>query len=292
MKTTFTQIFNKLVSIETKSVNIKSSIKTKLLSKEEKEFVTNNLDKFVKALEKREQKINEEILFNKDKIIADLYKISVKKYRELKQKANEICKLFDAGYSMGGTIILYCTKGLLRNKFGSYSNCQEYAKTSRYKATHGYNEIYLTIKELDQIEIIGGVPTIKLSKDKISECLNLVSKGKNKHYQIYFEKGFITKTFHGVTYQECKNWREKEYLQQLKQRNPILATKEIERRKQDALNKFVGFNHSIRVGNCVQGTKAFVQRHKLDANFGYKLDYLIGLEPNSIFVQKLFNNFV
>ena len=76
MKTTFTQIFNKLVSIETKSVNIKSSIKTKLLSKEEKEFVTNNLDKFVKALEKREQKINEEILFNKDKIIADLYKIS------------------------------------------------------------------------------------------------------------------------------------------------------------------------------------------------------------------------
>lgn len=291
-QTQFTQIFDKLVAMQAKSTNIKSTIKSKLLSKDEKEFVTKNLDKFIKNFEKLERKIYLNKCNENNKKIADKFNISVKKYIALRVKSLDIVKCFNAGYSMGGVIELYMKKGVITQYLVGYDTRQEYSKSCRYKAIHGHNNIVLTVKQLEQIEIIGGIPTIKLSDDKITECLMLVGKGNKNNYKIEFEKGFLTKTYHGNSYQECVNWRNREYMQRLKERNPELATIEIEKRKREALNKFVGFEHSIKVGNCINGTKAFAQKHNLDMKFGYRLGYLVELEPTSHFVQKLFNNFV
>lgn len=295
-QTKFAQIFGKLILIRTKNSTVKSSMKSTLLSKDEKEFIAKNLEKFIKNFDKHDLKLREDEKFKQDKNDADYLKISVKKYRELKIKAYNICKCFNAGYSMGGSISLYirqnkksdCTLRYLEN----FDDRHEYSKNCRYKAIHGYNRITLTIKELEQIVIIGGIPTIKLTNDKISECLVLVGTGYKNNYNINFTKAFLTGTYHAKTYQECVDWRNKMYIQRLKERDSTLVARATDNRKRESLKRFVGFEHSIKVGNCEIGTKAFAQKHNLDIRFGYRLGYLMELEPTSPFVQKLINNFV
>jgi predicted ATP-dependent endonuclease of OLD family len=97
---------------------------------------------------------------------------------------------------------------------------------------------------------------------------------------LLFKEGFITSTYHSDTFDGCENWRKDEYLRKIKERIFVNENRNV-------LTKFIGLKHSLKVGNCEIGTKMFAQRHNLDVNNGYRLDYLLSLEPNNIFVNKL-----
>ena len=280
---TTSQIFDKLVSTGVKVTNLKSASKSKLFTKEEKEFITTNFDKLVSKLKAKSTKDRELFEFNRDKVVADLLKLSVKKFRELRDKANLICECFNAGYSMGGVIKLHLRRGDNYVTIGKYDNTEEYAKTSNYRAIHGYNDICMSLKELEQMVIIGGIPTIKLSKVKISECLMLIGLKQKSNYCIEFKKGFVTGDYHGFSYQECLIWRQEMVAKKLMQRNKNINSI-------TNLNRYVGLNHSIAVGNCIQGTKMFAQKYNLNQEFGYRLDYLMQLEPNNPYLNRLVTN--
>lgn len=217
--------------------------------------------------------------------------MSLKKYENIKEKGYAICNCFNSGYSMGGIIAVVINIDGKNIRLTQTDTREEYAKSSKYKATHGYNEFVLTIKQLEQIEIIGGVPTIKQDGNKIAKCLILLGRGSKNNYNISFQESFVTKDFHG-TYNECLAWRKKQYLQCLKERSGVLYNRLMMVRKEEVLNRFVGYKHSIDAGNCKVGTQAFAQKHNLDISFGYKLGYLFELDPNSYFVQRVFNSFI
>jgi len=272
-------IIEKLVILNTDVHNFKKYFKTKYFTKEEIIFIKDS-----KTLEKDVIKFfikkAKESKFKTDSGIANKLKISVKKYYSFLELGEKIAQCFDAGYSMGGIINVYVKHGENNVLVGTKNTKQEYSKSSKFKAIHGYNEIIISKKHFEKLEIIGGVPTIKLENSKISKCLMLIGKGHKNKYQILFKEGFITSTYHSDTFGGCENWRKDEYLRKIKERNFVNENRNV-------LTKFIGLKHSLKVGNCEIGTKMFAQKHNLDVNNGYRLDYLLSLEPNNIFVNKL-----
>lgn len=272
-------IIEKLVLLNTNVYNFKKYFKTKYFTKEEIIFIKDS-----KTLEKDVIKFfikkAKESKFKKDSEIANKLKVSVKKYYSFLELGEKIAQCFDACYSMGGIINVYIKHGENDVLVGTKNDKQEYAKSSKFKAIHGYNEIIISKKHFEKLEIIGGVPTIKLENSKISKCLMLIGKGHKNKYEILFKEGFITNTYHSETFEGCENWRKNEYLRKIKDRNFVNENRNV-------LTKFIGLKHSLKVGNCEIGTKMFAQKHNLDIDNGYRLDYLLSLEPNNIFVNKL-----
>jgi hypothetical protein len=272
-------IIEKLLLLNTNVNNFKKYFKTKYFTKEEIIFIKDS-----KTLEKDVIKFfikkAKESKFKTDSGIANKLKISLKKYYSFLELGEKIAQCFDAGYSMGGIINVYVKHGENNVLVGTKNTKQEYSKSSKFKAIHGYNEIIISKKHFEKLEIIGGVPTIKLENSKISKCLMLIGKGHKNKYQILFKEGFITSTYHSDTFDGCENWRKDEYLRKIKERIFVNENRNV-------LTKFIGLKHSLKVGNCEIGTKMFAQKHNLDVNNGYRLDYLLSLEPNNIFVNKL-----
>lgn len=272
-------IIEKLITLSATVNNYEKLLKHKSFSKEEKEFIKNSKT-LNKLILRYFEKVDKEIKFKKYSINANKLKISVKKYLSFLNLGNEIANCFDAGYSMGGIINVYVKYKQEKILVGKRNSCEEYAKSTIYKAKHGYNEITIDKKYFERIKIIGGIPTITLEKEKISKCLMLISSGVKNNYKIYFKEGFITNNYHSESFADCQNWRKKEVLNKIKERT-------FKNKNKSILKKFVGFKHSLMVGNCEIGTKMFANKHNLNIEYGYTIEYLISLEPNNIFVNKL-----
>jgi hypothetical protein len=205
----------------------------------------------------------------------------------LKDKAYYVAKCFNMGYSMGNLITVSVKVKDKTFTLNSFDTRDNYASSSKYKAIHGYYDIVLAINELDSIQIIGGIPTIVLSKEKIAPCKSLISKSSKQNFKIEMKDMFLTETFHGNTIESCKEWRRKRVIQLQKDRINKCSEQVKEEIKQKNLKRFVGFQHSINVGNCDTGAKIFAQRYGLDTNLGYRLDYLISLEPTNVYLNKV-----
>jgi len=257
------------------------------MPKIDKEFCLKNIQKVIECIKKIENIVLDAKIAKE--LEGKTFGYSVKKYFKMKHKANEIAKCFRAGYSRGGTVNVYI-KNNTKVMIGG-SDSRTYYKGSKYKPLHSNHSIIITKKELEQIKIIGGIPTIVLENKKISKCIMFVGSGNKNSYQIHKKEGFVTSSFHSFNMQECIDFRKKRVSQLLiireqKKNLDIFRAEQkilIEKKK----ISFVGFNHSISAGNCKTGTEMFISKHNLNKEFGYRLDYLIQLEPNNNFIKKL-----
>jgi hypothetical protein len=277
------------------------NIKSFLISykKDEREFYLKNKPAIFKELQilinKKYEKIKSAELLKESKQI----NIPVKKLIAYKTKANKIAACFNAGYSMGGTIkvILVNGKKMVKQtgseifskvdrklQIGLYSNAAEYSNSCKYSATHSSNTVELTPGELYNIEIVGGIPTQKLENKKISNCFTWVGCGNKQTYFIKKIQTFITADFHSSSFKECENWRKNMAVQLLQKRHELISMSD---RLNAAKSKFVGLEDSLKVGNCLEGTKAFAQRNNLNYEYGYNLGYLLKIEPNNKFLLRL-----
>jgi hypothetical protein len=186
-----------------------------------------------------------------------------RKYKDLQAKAKSILHSFRTGYSMGEEKIL----ALDGKIFCFVDNCREYSGGCKYQAQHGTLTIRLEMHELRAIEKIEGVWTVRR---KGTQADWLKSHGAKGSHKFEFFSGHLVGTSHGSTVEEC---------------NALEAEKE--RTKSDAateaarfLTRFVGFDDRRIAGACEAGVAAFCERHGLNPEFGYRIDYLIGLGDN------------
>jgi uncharacterized protein YkuJ len=288
MKTQLKTIFNKLVSLGATYKKHKSYINTKNLSKDEVVLAKTKYSDLNQMFYLKDLADTKQRIFEQNKLEAGKLKVSVKKYLELKDKAYDVAKCYCMGYSMGNLIEVSVKVKDKTFTLNSFDTRDEYASSSKYKAIHGYYDIVLTVNELDSIQVIGGIPTIVLSKEKIAPCKCLLSNGNKNHFKIEMEDMFLTETFHGNTIESCQNWRGRETIKLKKDRIDKYSEQVKEEIKQKKLKRFIGFQHSINVGNCETGTKMFAQKYGLDISLGYSLDYLVSLEPNNVYLFYLF----
>ena len=209
------------------------------------------------------------------------FNLSGVEYRKLQEKAESILACFHSNYSMGE----YRWLRIGEKVFATSHNLREYAKSCKYSPNYGTIEITLTMNQLRQIEIIGGIPTIKHENSKISKCSILRDSSTKKYVNtIELDDSFyITADYHGLSYEECLDWR--------KQRALRLISNRIQNQEtENKLKKFVGFQHSVQAGNCEIGTKAFAEKHGLDPEMGYSLKYLKELDKNNHFIDRILTN--
>jgi hypothetical protein len=191
----------------------------------------------------------------------------------LKKRLYEIAKHIPImGYSMGS---VYCVKlGSLEVR---YDDTENYAKSCKYKATHGYLKLELTKEELINIKIIGGVITYIYpnQKSKIKKCWWYDANGKKNNYKLTKVEGYLYDNFHADDKEAIKKHIElcKETEKRIKEQ------KRTEKQKQRAYKKALqleyNFADSINAGNCENGTKAFIMRCKLNIGQSYTGKYLM-----------------
>ena len=306
-KQTVKQIANTAFLAARTASNLLSFLKS--FKKEEKEFYlkkhTEILKELVNLIHIKEAKNTKAELVKEAKEI----KVTAKKLAEYKVKADKIAACFNAGYSMGGSINVYLRNGkkmgetyaadengkldyskkvnkLIDNTLliGFNSDAKDYPRSSKYKATHSSHSIFLSVKEIEEIKVIGGIPTQILENKKIAKCISFLGIGNKHTYFIARKEQYITDNFHANTVLECENWRSQMAVRKLKER---LSKKTMEEKIQIAKGKFIGLIHSTKVGNCVEGSLQFAKRHNLNPDFGYNLGYLLNIEPTNTFLLRL-----
>lgn len=204
--------------------------------------------------------------------------VSRSEFLELREKAQKVAEsLAHSGYSMGELVRVVVTKSK-RSRFNcvtiaSQDNRQEYANSCKYRPTHGYDTVSLYLSELRDIQIIGGIPTIVHTNDKISKCTVWKSEGSKQYWSIEMSDMYITKTYHAESIEDAIEWRKQEAERMINSRNEKLEWERLQK-------KFVGFQHAIEAGNCRSGIESFVRRHGLNKDHGYNLGYLMSLEDN------------
>jgi hypothetical protein len=270
-------ISKKLLEMGCKSTNVKTMLK-KLPAIERKKWegkeglIQKDLEAYErkKAIEARKAEIAK---------AAKEHGLSVKEYQVLHEKAKTILSDFHTGHSMG----CYRTMKLEGKLFATDHILQDYAKSCKYKPAYGGFVIDLTKKELREINEIGLVWTVKGKEvaPKVFEEKHLKPIGSKHNYSINWESGFLTSNFHAKTIEGAMAWRNIRAIQLLKSRNEKLN-------KEKLKTRFVGFEHSLKAGNCEPGTLAFCQKYNLDPKMGYRLDYILSLEE-STFTEKLFS---
>jgi hypothetical protein len=219
-------------------------------------------------------------------------KISVKVFDSALQMLSLIKLInYSTGHSMGcskrisicGIKGNYCVK--------STSTCTDYAKSCSYKAIHGSINITFSIAEIKELvknyefQSIGGVDTfVEKSNGKIKKAIWLSGKGNKNTYFVEKTNGFLTSNYHGFTVAECETWRKNQAIR-------LKMSRMTSEQKTDLLMaRFVGLQHSKKVGNCEVGTKEFAKRHGLDLKMGYQVSYLISLE-DTLFTRRLLDAF-
>ena len=183
-----------------------------------------------------------------------------RKYKDLQAKAKSILRSFSTGYSMGETKRLYVDG----KEFCRVDNTHEYKGGCKYKAQHGELMIGLKTHELRAIEKIEGLWTVR-RKGTHADWLR--SHGTKGSYRVEFFGGHLIGTSHGSTVEHCQA------LEEAKERSRVDAITEQAR----YLHRFIGFDDRRIAGACETGAAAFCQRHGLNPQFGYRIDYLIGL---------------
>jgi len=182
--------------------------------------------------------------------------MSVAKYERLQRKASAILRAFSTGYSMGDSKRL-----LIDGKaFREDSTCQSYARSCAWEPTHGSVVIVLTLRQLQDIELVEGVWTLR-GKDNKAKWLQ-ASGGKGT-YSVRLVSGFLIGRSHGTTIEECEA---------LERGKAVRVEGGVK-----YLTRFVGLGDRRAAGACEPGVLAFCERHGLDPTMGYRLDYLMGL---------------
>lgn len=183
--------------------------------------------------------------------------ISLRQYRKLLMKAEQILRDFSTGYSMGENKRLMVGEHL----FCAIDNTREYARSSKFRAAHGDLKINLTLSQLRKIERIEGVWTVR---GKDSNASWLQSFGAKHRHEMKWVKGYLVGTSHGLTRSDCEALEEGKAIR--------TDAGEVKR-----LDRFVGLRHRAKAGACEAGVLAFCERNNLDPQLGYRIDYLLGL---------------
>lgn len=210
-----------------------------------------------------------------NKIMARELNVSAKQLLLMQKKANLIAQYFYTGHSMG-SITRIRVKG---HVLGVYDNTSEYPRGLKYKAIHGIVDINLTVSQLQKIKQIHHVWTIK---GKNHKAMWLEDSGRKGSYSVSLIKGYLYGESHGRTLEEARDLFKQSYLAERAER---IKEKE---KAWYAKRKFVGLRDIKQTGACVPGIKGFASRHNLNVDYGYRLDYLLEMEPNNAFLQRLF----
>lgn len=206
---------------------------------------------------KEYRKIRRELLeISYAKQDADKLKVSYKTYLKLKEKSGIILDMFRTGYSMGeyksmhvkGTYVIF-NKHILRT----------YSRSCKYKPTYGSIKIVLSLSELKSIQIIEGVPTIKLKNNR---CKWLQSSGNKGGYGVSWEYGWLVGKSHSAV--------------------SLAHALELDRARTIKLlsgKRFVGYQDLKAIGACDPGIVAFCTRFGLNSDYGYSVEYLKEIAP-------------
>lgn len=197
----------------------------------------------------------------------------------LKKKLKDIANhLPSTGYSMGER------KNVICGKFSqTFDNTLRYSGKYAGSEKHGYVEFKTTYMEVRNIQIIGGLITYIYphQKGKLKKCWWLASSGSKQHFKLIKVEGYLYADYHSQDKKKAIEGGKRS--EQLK-KEAARQKKENESKKiafqkayNKALRKQYTFEDSIKAGNCVAGTRAFIMRLKLDETKKYRGKYLLDI---------------
>ena len=274
----------RLTNISKRIVKLGLSTKKEVI--ESKVYTVDEVNKFwpfIKPYMEHERK--ELLLRNRIKELGKIYGVSYRVMLCLYDKCGEILKDKDSLYSMGSQYHINITDGKRADSLYVKDTCMNYPNSFKYRATHGYHVLTLSIGELGSIEMIGGVPTIigERVHPKVRKCKILITHGAHKNFKFEWIDSYLTSNFHSATFTGCLTWRNNEVIR-LK-RDKLTLIEMVRKTK-----RFIGFQHSIDSGNCIPGTINFCERHNLNIEMGYNLGYILSLE-DSVYTRRLLSLF-
>lgn len=169
------------------------------------------------------------------------------------------------GYSMGQESRVFVAGCLV-----AVCDTREDYKGGRYRARHGYQSIYLTVKEAQRVKVVGGLITIfdkELAKG-IWKVRWYESTGQKQYFDLSVISGFLFDNYHFYARNDKEAIRKGRELQK--------EAKDLERRKKlldkhikvvDSLplsRIWVSFEDSLKGGNCAPGTYEFARNIGID----------------------------
>lgn len=188
------------------------------------------------------------------------------------QRLEEIAKaLPDEQYSMGSKIEVWF-KGLK----GVHDRRSYYSKSCKYREYHGYVIVDLSLDELKNIKIIGGLVTYiyPSQKSNVKKCWWYASKGKHSKFELIKQEGYIYKDYHSLTRKNALKFGK----QREETRKAIAKAEAIKLKAMaKALKQQYTYADSLSAGNCEAGTRAFCLRLGLDTSKKYRGSYILKL---------------
>ena len=192
--------------------------------------------------------------------------------RMIIDRLNDIAEAMPSqSYSMGGKVRVRFSK-----LTGIYDNCKSYAKSCKYRPTYGDYSVKLSLDELRNIQIIGGLVTYIFpnQKSKVKKCWWFASKGTKNRFELIRVQGFLYGDYHS-TNKDKAIIEGKRIEESIKLQVKEKAIKE--RCIKKALRLQYTFSDSLMAGNCEAGTRAFCMRLNLDSSKSYRGNFLVKL---------------
>jgi hypothetical protein len=171
----------------------------------------------------------------------------------------------DEGYSMGSTVVVKCLSFIGRD-----DRTQEYARSSKYRASHGRVELIITPQEFRYLRVIGGLVTYIApnQRAKVKKCYWYEGSGSKQYFTLNKVEGYIFNGYHATDKKAALKYGSA-ILEREKQ------AKASERAYRKALRSQFTFQDSLLAGNCEAGTRAFVLRLGLDSAKAYRGSFLL-----------------
>lgn len=178
---------------------------TSILGKLKGKLTTRTFLDLIKIHSEMKVKIEDQKIYKLDLEKAKSFKLSIKEYRSLIEKASNIISNFNTGHTMGCYRKFY-----LDNKY--FTSCDlllSYSRGYKHRPTYGELSVSLTKKQLRKIENIGWKPTIigdiagikQGYQIKDAEWLENTYKGK-KGCNIKLIKGYLVEDYHSTSLEQ------------------------------------------------------------------------------------------
>ena len=194
----------------------------------------------------------------------------------LKKFAGYASTLPASGYSMGETKDFFVKVGNETICVSKSDTTQTYAKSCKYKPTWGYVKVVVSLSEVKDTFLNGGLITLITGKTKYKDIFH--AKYILWKYDVYRGKMVVASLkpewidcfftplyegYHGLTIADCQQY--------IIDRAPSPEQKKYERKNikkaaqifKDVLEHEFVYTDSIKSGNCTAGSDAFCQRHNL-----------------------------
>ena len=200
--------------------------------------------------------------------------ISVKNWADNRiiEKLDRIAyNLPEDGYSMGSKITVYFA-GLK----GTHDTRQQYARSCSFKPTHGGYLLKLSVDDLRNIQVIGGLVTYihPGQKSKVKKCYWHSNTGSKQHFVLTKVSGYVYGGYHSL----LKSTALEKGTENIKRQKEAAKQKAIsEKMYKKALNSLYTFEDSLKAGNCEAGTRAFAMRCKIDLSKKHRGSKLLKL---------------